>query len=116
LRSDPGVYVDADAGCGLVGALVAALVPVIGTVLGAGWLAGVAGVAGWLAGVAGVVGCPAAVLGAIGAALDVPDDCGGTWLVAGGLPTLWVCDAVAGAVELLVPPGSAERSALTPLP
>jgi hypothetical protein len=89
LRSDPGVYVDTDAGCGLVadaaGALVAVLVPVVGTVLGAGWLAGVAGAAG-VAGVAAVVvavGCPAALLGAIGAALDVPDDCGGTCPVTG---------------------------------
>jgi hypothetical protein len=89
VRSVPALSVDADVGCRLVedpaGALVAAPVPVVGTVLDAGWLAGVAGVAG-VAGAAAVLvgaGCPAAVLGAIGAVLDVPDDCGGTCPVTG---------------------------------
>ncbi|HKS52676.1 MAG TPA: hypothetical protein VJS67_12480 [Pseudonocardiaceae bacterium] len=83
VRSDPALCVDADVGCRLVedpaGALVAVPVPVVGTVLDAGWLAGMAGAAAVLV----AAECPAAVLDAIGAALDVPDDCGGTCPVSG---------------------------------
>ena len=123
VRLAPALSVDADTGCGLVteaagalvagagcgaaeavdavGALIAAPVPALGTVAGVGWTAAVAG-AGWVGAVADV---PVVAFGAL-------SDCA-AWLWTGWVPVLCgVFGAAAGAVAPVVPPGSAERSAL----
>ncbi|MFN2536388.1 MAG: hypothetical protein ABR528_14225 [Pseudonocardiaceae bacterium] len=94
--ADPAGALVIDAGCGVAaGALVAAPVPVLATVGGAGWLAEAAGVATAGLGAAwplAQVGVPVVVVGAAWVAavfdptvavLEAPGDCGARCPVTG---------------------------------